>query len=384
MNAQHLRILKDLLSLPTAPFAEHRIIDYVRAFCRERTGVRFTQDRFGNVLLRLGRARRRPLVLAAHMDHPGFIAERMIGKELVRAAWHGGVEPAYFIGAKVRFFSGSQPVRGEVVRIQTAVIPGPAQRRERVTRADIRVAREVKTGAVGMWNFPDTAIRGHRIRARGCDDIAGVAAALACVDELVRRHGSPNLCVLLTRAEEVGFAGAIAAANDRSLPADAIIVAIECSAERPHVRMGSGPILRVGDHTSVFTPAATAWCRTIAETVATTDSTFTFQRALMDGGTCESSVYCEFGYAATGVCIALGNYHNMAASRRRLTPETVDLRDWTNMVRWFVAMATTETRYDGTQPGLRRRLRNLGRRYHAALKATARTPGRVSHPEPTR
>jgi hypothetical protein len=48
----------------------------------------------------------------------------------------------------------------------------------------------------------------------------------------------------------------------------------------------------------------------------------------MDGGTCESSAYCQRGYDATGICIALGNYHNMNVRRKRIGPEYVDLRLW--------------------------------------------------------
>ncbi|MGB9624397.1 MAG: hypothetical protein ACPMAQ_05995, partial [Phycisphaerae bacterium] len=75
MQRKHQRILTDLLSLPTAPFAEHHVIDYVREFCRRRPALSLTQDRWGNLLIRFGRRKCRPIVLAAHMDHPGFIVQ---------------------------------------------------------------------------------------------------------------------------------------------------------------------------------------------------------------------------------------------------------------------------------------------------------------------
>jgi endoglucanase len=36
----------------------------------------------------------------------------------------------------------------------------------------------------------------------------------------------------------------------------------------------------------------------------------THQRKLMDGGGCEATAFGVYGYQATGLCLALGNWHN--------------------------------------------------------------------------
>lgn len=424
MQREHQRILTDLLSLPTAPFAEHHVIDYVREFCRRRPALSLAQDRSGNLLIRFGPRKRRPIVLAAHMDHPGFIVQTSlapsrplrgagrvsfspgdsscagggrggrasrpagggqdacaskgvtlspkttprdvnIGRHLVRAKWYGGVRPEYFAGAPVRFFDGGKWVRGRVVRVEC----GPDGKAPRVSHVEAVLAQPVPAGAVGMWDLDGPVVRRGRLFARGCDDVAGVAATLACLDELVRHRSRGSLHVLLTRAEEVGFVGAIAACRNRTISPDAVVVSIECSSELPGAKMGDGPILRVGDLATTFSPAATAWCRAVAERLAASSPSFVFQRKLMDGGTCEATAYGEFGYDATGLCIALGNYHNMDCARKRLAPEYIDPADWEGLVRWFVALATTELRCDGRHAGLRKRLRNLERIYREDLQA---------------
>lgn len=378
MSDRRERILTELLSLPTAPFAEHYIIEYVREFCRQRPSLRFTQDKSGNVLIRFGRPKRRPIILAAHMDHPGFIAEDAVGggcvgavdtapavrRPLVRARWYGGVRPEYFENAKVRFFDGRRWVRGRIVRAEC----GPDGKGTRVSHVDVATSAPVVPGSIGMWDFGEPVVRRGRILARGCDDVAGAAATLACLDELVHRHSKGGLYVLLTRAEEVGFVGAIAACRNRTLPRGSVVVSVECSSELPGAKMGAGPILRVGDLATVFTPGATAYCRAVAERMAAGEPPFRFQRKLMDGGTCEATVYAEFGYDATGLCIALGNYHNMDRTRERLAPEYVDVSDWEHLVRWFVALATTDLRYSGEPPGLRDRLRKLEGTYRHELR----------------
>ncbi|MCH7703371.1 MAG: hypothetical protein IID37_16970, partial [Planctomycetes bacterium] len=103
-------LLVDLLSLPTAPFCEGYVIDYLRRFCEKRR-LSFDTDQAGNVLIHLRRGPKRnrhPVCFAGHLDHPGFIADKMIDPRKLRAHWMGGVHAEYFVGSKVRFFDDGQ------------------------------------------------------------------------------------------------------------------------------------------------------------------------------------------------------------------------------------------------------------------------------------
>ncbi|MCH7701500.1 MAG: M20/M25/M40 family metallo-hydrolase [Planctomycetes bacterium] len=362
-------LLVDLLSLPTAPFCEGYVIDYLRRFCEKRR-LSFDTDQAGNVLIHLRRGPKRyrhPVCFAGHLDHPGFVADKMIGPRKLRARWLGGVHAEYFVGSRVRFFDHGDWIRGTV----RSISPPARKKRRPVETATIDIAAPVSPHSPGMWDFPDPTIKGNCIYARACDDVAGVAAMLSCIDRL-RRKKNAEAYFLFTRAEEVGFVGAISAARDRTIPDQCVVVAVETSSQLPAARIGDGPILRVGDKSSVFTPSATAYCNRVAKELAETDKHFIYQRKLMDGGTCESTAYCQFGYDATGLCIALGNYHNMDTKRRRIAPEFIDLTDYENLVRWFVALATSSSTYDGKDAALIKRLRNLERRYAKLLKESER------------
>ena len=361
----HRRVLHDMLSIPTAPFAEHKVIEYIERFCGKRKHLKLTRDRAGNVLVRVRIGRRvvrRPVCITAHLDHPGFVADRMTGEGRLRAFWRGGVPRQYFVGAKVRFDVDGEWVHG-VIR---SVTPRE-KRRNRVDTAVVEVPRDVPTGAVGMWDLPDPIVRGTRIYARGCDDLAGASAMLCAIDELVRYGKSCDAYFLFTRAEEVGFVGAIVACRLKTIPAKCFVVAMETSSERPFAKMGDGPILRVGDKVSTFTHAATAYCHRIARELARADKRFKYQRKLMDGGTCESSAYCTLGYEATGLCVALGNYHNVDAKRKKLAPEYIDLDDFDNVVKWFVELARAPRPYTGRDGVLDEQLHKLERRYRSLL-----------------
>jgi endoglucanase len=422
-SAIHTRILNEVLSLPTAPFAEHHVVDYVRRFCAAREGVTITIDKAGNLLVRVrvgSRRVSRPVCITAHLDHPGFVADKMIGKGRLRAFWRGGVPPEYFVGSGVRFFVDGRWVPGQIVSTKTAIKEDrelvetaeielrsgsasgtsrglkPAARRvplgpafegrpheEAGRRIDAtaplrsrfgsREADAVPRGAVGMWDFPDPQIKGDRIYARGCDDLAGAAAMLCAIDELVRSGRSCDAYFLFTRAEEVGFVGAIAACRLKTIPKKCFVVAMETSSERPHAKIGDGPVLRVGDRASTFTHPATAYCHRIARELEQAGR-FQYQRKLMDGGTCESSAYCRLGYEATGICVALGNYHNVDAKRKRLGPEYISLSDFGHVVRWFVELARAPRPYTGDDDQLDGRLARLESGYRKLLYATVRQP----------
>lgn len=366
-------ILQDTLSLPTAPFAEHHVARFIEQFCGRRKGATVSEDSAGNLLVRVRKGSRRiarPVCITAHLDHPGFVADRAIKKGQIRAFWRGGVPKEYFVGSKVRFFTHGQWVRGTVRSIKTKTLND----QDRVDTAVIDVAKPVPSGSMGMWDFGEPSIRGSRIYARACDDLAGVAAMLCAIDELSRSRGSCDGYFLFTRAEEVGFIGAMAACRLRTIPKKCFVVAMETSSQLPNARMGDGPILRVGDRTTTFTSEVTAHCHAVARDLEKADSTFQYQRKLMDGGTCESSAYCTLGYEATGLCVALGNYHNVNAKRGKLGPEYIDLDDFDNSVKWFVELARSARPYTGRDELLRTKLRNLTKTYQRLLTASKKKP----------
>jgi putative aminopeptidase FrvX len=125
-------VLRDILALPTAAFVEHAVLEYVRRWCARLPGVTVREDRCGNVLARYrhGPASRRkdldrrrprpPLAFAAHTDHPGFVARSAAAGGRLLAAFRGWVEPQYFPGANMRFWSAGRWVKGTVEKISVA------------------------------------------------------------------------------------------------------------------------------------------------------------------------------------------------------------------------------------------------------------------------
>lgn len=374
-RATVLRLAKRTLSRPTAPYREGEVIAWLREFAAERPHLTLTEDADGNVALaRRGvRRTRTPLVLAAHMDHPGFRARgsRRSGASFrVDADFLGGVPLTSFAGSPARFFTDDGEIRARVERAR-------ADRRSGEKRVVLRARRPVPKGAYGMWDLTPWRYDATRdlIRSRVVDDLAGVAAALALFDAVDRIDPRRRVDVRgqFTRAEEVGFVGALAVAKAERLPPGARIIAIEASMALPDAPQGAGPILRVGDRTSIFDDGLTRWIGGVGQTLAGPRGTrFAWQRKLMDGGTCESTAYQLFGYRCAGMCLPLGNYHNVGRGGR-IAAESIRFSDLLGLVRWFEGLV----RHDDRAPRARRRdplKQRLEKRLAAGRRDLARDP----------
>jgi endoglucanase len=325
-------ILQEICGLPTSPFCEHAVVEYVRSFARQHR-LRVQEDRFGNMLL-TARAGSPRWVVVAHMDHPGMVAQRQRGR-IIEAEFRGSVLAEGFGKPRVVFFTEKGEVRATVAKV------GPDREKRYARKIELRVqsAREVPSGSCGMLDLPVGRQKGKLLYSRALDDLAGVAAALqACLE--ARRRGRFGFAALLTRGEEEGFIGAIAAARDgRLLRKSDGIVSIECSARQLVAVQGRGVVIRVGDWTSVFDSATTWQITRMAETLAKRKKRFAFQRALMPGGTCEATAFSLYGYRAAAVCVPLGNYHNMDREHGKLGPEYIHLDDWECMVQLLSELA---------------------------------------------
>ncbi len=329
------RILRAILERPTAPFHEHAVLEAIDGFARAHAPcVRLAADASGNRILEVRgtRASRGAPALAftAHLDHPGLVRDPGARRfELL-----GRVTPAARLrGGRVRFFdAAATPAgRGRVLRVE-----------EEAGRIWTEVRGAEPGAAFAMFDFPALRIRGDRITGRVCDDLLGAIAILAAVEECLATDPRASFLAVFTRAEEVGFVGALQMLKDGAIPRGVPMVGLECSAARGgNAVIGAGPIVRVGDFSTTFDPGVTAFLRDCADSIAAEDPEFRYQRRLMQGGSCESTAFLLDGRPAGALCLALGNYHNVpdrgpADPSTGLAAEHVSMRDLDGLVRLLV------------------------------------------------
>lgn len=370
-------LVRDVVSIPTASYLEGGVVRYLRDFAAER-GLEFRQDAFGNAWLRYRRGRkRRPLLLGAHMDHPGFVVTAVRGRRL-ELEFRGGLSAEYGKGERLRLYrEGEREPRGvaRITSVQAAAAGAAGRRRIRGARATLEGrGASAAPGDLALWDVDPCRFRGEVVHARQCDDLIGCVAVLAALDRAQASRADGDLIGLFTRAEEAGLLGASVAARERLLPEDALVVAVETSSGAGgRAQQGAGPIVRVGDLQHIFSPRMTYWMTALATELAAEDSSFRFQRRLMDGGTTEATAYALYGYETGAACIALGNYHN-AGRGGRVAAETVHMGDLEGLVRLFGRMLAAVPRYERALPDFRRRL-DRGARAAAARLRASRTAG---------
>jgi putative aminopeptidase FrvX len=296
-----LGILRPLLDCPTAPMFEGAVRTEIDRQLSGVRGLELQTDQFGNLLARYGGAGTR-YVFVSHMDHPG---------------WQ--LRPA-------RRFLGGVPLN----------LQDKGQVRE--------------FGDFGMWDLPALQLDGDRLYSRACDDLIGCAAIIATLRNLSQRSATGAIAGVFTRAEEVGFIGAIHLAKSKLLPLGAAVISLEASSEIPPAKMGGGPIIRIGDKTSIFDPKTTDLFVEIAK-----KEKIRVQRCLMPGGTCEATAFQLYGYQSAALCVALGNYHNCTPDGR-IDSELIDLTDLEGLITLCTAIALEEGTADNAREALRQRL----------------------------
>ena len=294
-----LKIVRPLLECPTAPMFESTVRGVIERQLSDVQGLKLQVDSHGNLIAWYSGMRPK-YAFVAHMDHPG---------------WQ--------LRPNRRFLGG---------------VPENLQNKGQVE----------DFGDFGMWDLPAFRSDGDRLYSRACDDLIGCATIIATLRTLSKRASS--VAGVFTRAEEVGFIGAIHLARSKLLPSDATIISLETSKEIPPAKMGSGPIIRVGDRTSIFDPQTTDLFVEVAK-----KEKIEVQRCLMPGGTCEATAFQLYGYRSAALCIALGNYHNCTPDGR-IDSEFIDLGDLEGLIALCVAIGAAEETTESAREALRKRL----------------------------
>lgn len=358
-----LHLLEKLLPLPTAPFHENFVSSFL---CEElrSAGLDFRLDKYGNIIADYGESEC-AVACVAHMDHPGFeITGAKEGK--AEADWFGGVDAKYFVDAKAIIYdrgSGAICARGVVKEISK----NPQGRVEKMV---LRIKGSTARGDFGTWDLVPFRRRGELIYTKGADDLVGCAVILSALKELKERGIKKAVRGLFTRAEEQGFIGTLGMIQGELLPASTKIISIETSKALPGVVLGGGPVIRLGDRTSMFHHQMVFFMDYVAHEIKKQDRSFVYQRRVMDGGTCEATPYQLRGHITGGLAVPLHNYHNQG--RKRIGPEAVHLKDVQGAVRFLVEMVARMGDFDVPFKETLKRLDNawekFGGRLHGEVK----------------
>ena len=369
LSEKELELLREVVSLPTAPFCELAVQDYIRTWSKAN-GFSCKEDKVGNLLVAPGptvRPSKTPWVLQAHMDHPGFVLIECRGKT-AKAWFRGGVDRKYFAGTPIKFMptaeTGIVPVKAVVKSVVKHKATG-------FLKCNIMMERAVQlpVNTLGMWDLPAWKRQNNYLSLRAADDLAGVAAVLLTLSRLKRMRTATMPLALFTRAEEVGFVGAVAAAKSGLIKKGWPILGIETSKAQMAAPLGKGAVIRLGDKMSMFDPQLTMNLRRAADKILAgrkhkllekDGSGFAYNAALMPGGSTESTLLALMGYRTCAVCLPLGNYHNMAPGK--IAPEKITISDMASLVELLLQVSQEKASSDADMMLKQRILNNFEKR----------------------
>lgn len=386
MNARQQTFLFDLLSQPTAPFREQQVEFSV---CRELdlAGIPWCHDPVGNILIGVSSVKAYRQLLAvrsdepvrifmAHMDHPGFHGVRWMSGNRLQVKWYGGSPVKHLPGADIYIAHGMQNHVATGRIRKAAVVQGGWA----IDTAEIVVdethweKRPPAKTLFGSFRFRAPVWKnGRRIYTNAADDLCGVFAIVETARAMKRRRQLPFVG-LLTRAEEVGFVGAVAHFETGWLQRakrPVLCVSLEASRTLPGAVVGKGPVVRLGDRRTVF---HADYLKVLSD-AAEASLPGRHQKRVMDGGACEATAATAWGIPAIGVTLPLGNYHNQGLEggpdcrgKAGPAPEFVSLNDIEDELVLCRALMKPGLRWSDPWGTQQRRLRQNLTRYQRLLR----------------
>jgi len=316
-------VVARVASAPTAPYHEFHAL---RAIRREldALGVRAEIDAYGQVSAHMKQGdARRSLTLVAHTDHPAFEVTSADGTE-GRARILGGLHAEFFRAPVPVLVYGDDDTTA-----MRATLDDPRSAPDATHNSPghcrIRAESDLRAGQWAVMDLPAFARHDDELHLRAADDLALCAVALLVLAELRRETRPYNVRAVFTRGEETGLYGARLVAEDALIPRDSVVVSLEASRALPHVPAGSGAVVRPGDAYNTFSNDGERYLRVARDRLS--DAGIATQRALLTGGTCESSAFVRLGWTTTAIAIPNVNYHNQPETGDRFAPEVVRLSD---------------------------------------------------------
>ena len=231
-------LLKQLCELDGVPGYE----DEVREFIEKQAAPYATSmevDPVGNLIVfkKGAKARKRPLMLTAHMDEVGFLVRDITEDGMLKLAPAGGIDPRVLIGRRMRV--GEKKIPG-IISLKAIHLTTPEERKVApgldslyidIGCTDKKQAEAlVMRGDPAMFDSKFLEFGVDSVKAKAIDDRIGCAVML----ELLKQDLPYDTYFAFVVAEEIGSRGATVAAQ-RVAPGCVVAIEGTTAADMPDV-----------------------------------------------------------------------------------------------------------------------------------------------------
>ena len=274
-------------------------------------------DALGNLIAtRKGGSKK--IMVAAHMDHIGFIVTHIDKKGFLRVHNVGGINRANSLNRRVVFANGVNGVLShEVKDFSPANSPMSKLFIDIGARSREEAEAMVDVGDVAVY-APDVFEMGQRVSGPAMDNRAGCALLVEALKALESRENT--VVAVFTTQEEVGLRGAAVAAYgvapDEGVALDVTLCGDTPKGVKISVELGAGIAVKVMDSSLICAPSMVKALESAAERAGAKHQ----REVLTGGGTDAGAIAQSRGGVPSGVLSIPCRYVHSAA-------ETVDLSD---------------------------------------------------------
>lgn len=254
-------LLKKLCDIDGTSSREHKVADYVRAFCE---GHDVHTDPLGNVIVNVkGKQRaKNKVMICAHMDEVGVMATCVMSDGLIKFITVGGIRTAVLAGRTVRFENGTVGTIG----IRPVHLCAPEEKTLLPDKEAlyIDVGAKDKADALTCVQPGDTAVftsefvtMGDKILSKAIDDRAGCAVML----DMIQKGVEYDTTFVFNVQEEVGLRGSGVSAfgvdPDYAIVLEGTTAAdiIDAPEDKRVCVLGKGAAVSFMDKATVYDPA---------------------------------------------------------------------------------------------------------------------------------
>ena len=314
--------IREILSIPTAPFHEHWLRDYLIFRFAKLPDVKLTIDRVGNLWVRYrpSGSEAPKICLQAHLDHPGYVADKKQAGGKLSATGYGGL-PENCVGAALRFYTSPKDAGRRAV-IKTY------KKEKRTRKVTLASAQAIEPESIGMWDFPAFRRSGPWFEGRSFDDTLGVSILSVMLEQHAKRRRKTPLMFVFTRAEEVGCVGLASIIERPPFPIPKNTLTIEMPRATGELIAGKGVMLRAGDFYGNFDPDFLAHMEAAAKKIQIKKTWFRSQRRAAILGDTETSLFRLLNFRAGCLCLPVMHAHNINRENKgRPAPEKIHEND---------------------------------------------------------
>ncbi len=205
-----IEILKKLIRAFGPSSKEDAVKKIIKQSVDKKQNADISEDKFGNLVVHIGKTGYPKLMIAAHMDQIGVMVTNIDKNGFLRIGEVGGIRKSFLVGQKLLFETEAEGF----VYYEDKESPWEVKE-QKIEKFFVDVGAKNRTDAKKLINIGDQGIykpsfyiNEDRVIAPALDDRIGCFICIEAINSINRKKLSYDLYFVFTAQEEIGVKGA--------------------------------------------------------------------------------------------------------------------------------------------------------------------------------